>query len=113
MSYDQKMLADAPAVTANRKMIAGAFVAVGLLVGLGLVANLNVWLLACLTAVAASGLAVLVWPPSRDERAAIAWWNGLTEPEREQWLDQSETGMHRDAWEAYKWAKHTCLTSQR
>lgn len=105
MHDDEKMLADAPTATTHRRMVVSAIAAVAMLLALGLAAQINGWMLAGMIAVAASGFAVMVWPPSRDERDAMAWWNGLTRSEREKWLAQGGTGQHRDAWEAYKRVK--------
>src|SRR5260370_33561818 len=38
-----------------------------------------------------------------DDDAGMAWWNALTEPERDEWMRRAgNTGRAKDAWEAYK-----------
>lgn len=108
MDYDHKCLADAPTTQAKyRSMMLGALVALALLLVLGLAAGINMWILSVIVVVAATGFAVMVWPPNRDEREATAWWNGLTKTEREKWLTQGRTEMPLDAWEAYKQSNHS------
>jgi hypothetical protein len=40
--------------------------------------------------------------PTPDEVAGMAWWNGLSEPERADWLRAAGSARPADAWEAWK-----------
>lgn len=41
--------------------------------------------------------------PTEDETAGMAWWNGLTDQERADWMERAgNTGVAADAWAAYK-----------
>jgi hypothetical protein len=41
--------------------------------------------------------------PTTDETMGMAWWNGLTEPERAQWMQVAgDTDVAADAWAAFK-----------
>ena len=39
---------------------------------------------------------------TRDERAGMAWWNGLTEDDRRFWLRAALTAVPAVAWSYYK-----------
>ena len=43
--------------------------------------------------------------PTSDEAAGIAWWNGISEEERAEWLRRAESAVPADAWAAFK-ARH-------
>lgn len=39
----------------------------------------------------------------RDAELGMAWWNGLTERERAEWMKRAgNTGVAADAWEMFK-----------
>jgi hypothetical protein len=42
-------------------------------------------------------------PMTHDDKLGMAWWNGLTEREREKWSALAgNTGRPKDAWELFK-----------
>jgi hypothetical protein len=41
-------------------------------------------------------------PPMTDDELGMAWWNGLSEPERAHWSRLAGTGLAKDAWELFK-----------
>jgi hypothetical protein len=46
----------------------------------------------------------LLTPAQRaDAELGMAWWNGLTVPERREWMERAgNTGVAADAWAAFK-----------
>jgi hypothetical protein len=44
--------------------------------------------------------------PKNDDELGMIWWNALTERERRQWSRiAGDTGIARDAWQAFKRAQ--------
>ncbi len=39
---------------------------------------------------------------TRDEELGMAWWNRITEREREEWLRRANSAMPADAWAEFK-----------
>lgn len=37
-----------------------------------------------------------------DARRGMAWWNGMTDMQRQYWADRAGTGIAADAWRLYK-----------
>lgn len=102
MNINEKLLADVAIPTIDRKEMVYAISVVLLVLLTGLLSTINVWFVLGIAALVASGFAVMLWPASKDEKAAVTWWNGLSLAEREMWLSRSSSGQHRDAWETYK-----------
>jgi len=45
---------------------------------------------------------VCVAPVTDDEKAGIAWWNGLTNTERAHWLKAAQTAVPAVAWRYFQ-----------
>lgn len=40
--------------------------------------------------------------PTPSERAGMAWWNAMTEPQRRAWLERADTAQPAEAWAVYQ-----------
>jgi hypothetical protein len=51
--------------------------------------------------------------PASDDELGMAWWNGLTKPERKRWANLAGTGRAKDAWELFKQTRARMIADDR